>query len=295
MALVDMSCSKRAADESSAPPSKRVCAEEEEEIDVSDDKPMSPLPRNQPLGADSIYIDWNGIPPSREFYTAINKIVLNGGVGTIPDIVKKQAPRCRELRIMWRKSFSEISWLVFFTQLRLLVLNYNSITDISPLARLPQLKTLLLRDNQIEDISPIGEIKELCYLTIAYNAITDISPLARLPQLRTVFLDGNRIKDITPLSSLHRLRRVSLCHNQIEDFAPLSTCFHINYFSCESGNPLKKGAVDELRRAQTRNRAILALAASGLPVNKDTPIGRSFARSPLREPWLLPIIARFYR
>lgn len=85
------------------------------------------------------------------------------------------------------------------TELRVLLLESNSISDLSPLEELTQLTVLNIQTNSISDTSALAGLTQLSSLSLAFNSISDLTSLTGLTQLTTLFLNDNSISDITPL------------------------------------------------------------------------------------------------
>ena len=71
----------------------------------------------------------------------------------------------------------DLTGLEFATNLRILVIGYNSISDVSPLASLTNLTYLYLHHNSITDVSPLAGLTNLSILELSNNSISDIAPL----------------------------------------------------------------------------------------------------------------------
>ncbi|MFH2048889.1 MAG: leucine-rich repeat domain-containing protein [bacterium] len=139
---------------------------------------------------------------------------------------------------------SDISPMLYITQLWELELTTNHITDISPLTGMTGLHQLHISDNPISDITPLASLTSLQQLWMFATQVTDFSPLYNLPYLTDVHfallsltdisfmshlthiqichLNSNQISSITPLADLTALIGLDLQFNQISDLTPLS-------------------------------------------------------------------------
>ena len=124
-------------------------------------------------------------------------------------------------------SNSDLSILDSLTELRSLLLEYNSISSLTNFPQLPNLNTLHLGYNQISNISRLTDILDPTKVTefsFTSNKISDLTPLSGFTNLTSLYLSINRIRDVTPLSGLTKLRSaLRLGHNQISNISPLET------------------------------------------------------------------------
>ncbi len=105
-----------------------------------------------------------------------------------------------------KKKFNTIPDLRIFKKLKILYLNHNNISDISPLIYLTNIEKLYLNHNNISNISPLIYLINLKKLNLNQNNISDIQPLQYLTNLEKLYLSDNNISDITSLQCLSNLK-----------------------------------------------------------------------------------------
>lgn len=117
---------------------------------------------------------------------------------------------------------SDISEIVYFTNLEHLDLKGNRITDLTPLGSLTTLKTLDISRNFTTlsgdrekglNLTPLKSLVLLEELNASGNMITDISPLTGLVCLKILDVQNNRLTDITPLSTCVGLESLNVASN----------------------------------------------------------------------------------
>lgn len=84
----------------------------------------------------------------------------------------------------------------------------EGITDISFVSYMPNLKVLIISLTDIDDISPLANCTELEYLEIFRTNVKDISPLAGLTKLEHLNMCNLEITDLSPLYGLKNLKRL---------------------------------------------------------------------------------------
>ena len=114
---------------------------------------------------------------------------------------------------------TNISDIVYFTNLTSLNLSGNSINDVSPLAELTKLKTLNLSNNQISFLDGLEKLTKIEDLNLSKNFINNIKALEKLTALKKLKLSENQITDANPISGLPKLQELILDNNQIEDLS----------------------------------------------------------------------------
>ena len=104
---------------------------------------------------------------------------------------------------------SDCQLLKYVPGLRALDLGHQgSITDLSFLDYFPELRILILVDNRISDITPIGRLEHLQYLELFINPmIKDLSPLANCTELLDLNLSYTGFKSLQPLEACTKLER----------------------------------------------------------------------------------------
>ncbi len=117
---------------------------------------------------------------------------------------------------------SDISEIVYFTNLENLDLKGNRITDLTPLGSLTKLKkldisknfTLLSGDREKGlNLAPLKSLVLLEELNASGNMITDISPLAGLACLEILDVQNNRLTDISSLSTCIGIESLNIASN----------------------------------------------------------------------------------
>jgi internalin A len=92
-----------------------------------------------------------------------------------------------------RGKIADLRPLAGFTNLRKLILKYNSISDLQPLTGLTKLTELDLSSNNISDLRPIAKLNQ----KLNQHQVVDVRPLARLSRLSVLILTGNSLTDKT--------------------------------------------------------------------------------------------------
>ncbi len=111
---------------------------------------------------------------------------------------------------------SNISDLVVFKYLEVLLLPKNQINDITPLTQLNKIESLDLGENQISNIPLLHELLNLRTLMLCGNKISDIPPLQDNKKLEIIELSNNQISDISVFKHLKSLKKLELKNNQIK-------------------------------------------------------------------------------
>ena len=129
---------------------------------------------------------------------------------------------------------SDLTALLFLTDLIHLNLENNQISDLTPLQYLTNLTELYLNTNQISDLTPLQSLRNLTYLGLSNNQISDLTPLKSLTNLTYLHLNTNQISDLTPLQSLTNLTYLGLGNNQISDLTPLQSLRNLTYLNLDN-------------------------------------------------------------
>ena len=121
---------------------------------------------------------------------------------------------------------SDISEIIYFTNLESLDLKGNRIADLSPLGSLTQLKkldisknfTLLSGDREKGlNLTPLKNLVLLEELNASGNMITDISPLAGLACLKVLDVQNNRLTDLSALATCTGIESLNIASNYHTD------------------------------------------------------------------------------
>lgn len=126
-----------------------------------------------------------------------------------------------ELNITSSNDLSDLSYLVYLSNLKTLYIGGNHLTNLTPLARLTKLSSLTINYNQA-DLNPIGKLTNLTSLRL-FNNSADLNPLKTLSNLLVLDLDNNfnfNKKDPTYLSiiaNFSNLTELSIRDNNLED------------------------------------------------------------------------------
>ncbi len=107
------------------------------------------------------------------------------------------------------------------------------ISNISEIMYFTNLEYLDLRGNHITNFMPIGNLRNLKYLDISRNFSVmsgnkekglDLTPVQNLVLLETLIATGNLITDISPLSGMIYLKELDLQNNRLTDVSALAAC-----------------------------------------------------------------------
>ena len=148
---------------------------------------------------------------------------------------------------------ASLTGLEAFTNLTVLMLDFNDITDVSPLAGLTALSDLYLSANQIADISPLAGLDSIAILNLPQNQIDDISSLAGLDTLTRLGLEWNQITDVSALAGLGSLDILGLDYNQISDISPLAGLVSVTYLTLDENLLLDLSALKDLAPSVLRS------------------------------------------
>lgn len=128
------------------------------------------------------------------------------------------------------------------------------ITNISEIMYFTNLEYLDLKGNRISDFSPISNLQKLKYLDISNNFTVlsgdrekglNLAPLQNLVLLETLYASGNLITDITPLSGMVCLRELDLQDNRLTDITPLQTCSGLEVLNISSNYSINAATGNE--------------------------------------------------
>lgn len=123
---------------------------------------------------------------------------------------------------MYNKGITSVEGLQYFTKIKRMELNENSIVDITPLSHLPNLEWLDLNDNNITTIPDFSANIKLKNLFIQRNIVLNTSGLAGVQSLEYIELSNNRISNVSFMRNLINLRTAWLGHNLIKDISSIS-------------------------------------------------------------------------
>ena len=128
------------------------------------------------------------------------------------------------------------------------------ISDISEIMYFTNLEYLDLRGNHITDFMPIGNLRNLKYLDISKNFSVmsgnkekglDLTPVQNLVLLETLIASGNLITDITPLSGLICLKELDLQNNRLTDVSALASCTALESLNISSNYGINSVTMNE--------------------------------------------------
>ncbi|MHA1898141.1 MAG: leucine-rich repeat domain-containing protein [Promethearchaeota archaeon] len=100
--------------------------------------------------------------------------------------------------------------------LKILLLNDNSIGSLEFVQALEKLEVLHLDGNMINLMAYLNKLRNLKYLSLAHNQIKEISNLENLPQLQVLDLSYNQISELKNLEALINLIELDLSGNIIK-------------------------------------------------------------------------------
>lgn len=128
------------------------------------------------------------------------------------------------------------------------------ISDISEIMYFTNLEYLDLRGNHITDFMPIGNLRNLKYLDVSKNFSVmngnkekglDLTPVQNLILLETLNASGNLITDITPLSGLICLKELDLQNNRLTDVSALASCTALETLNLSSNYGINSVTMNE--------------------------------------------------
>ncbi len=128
------------------------------------------------------------------------------------------------------------------------------ISNISEIMYFTNLEYLDLRGNHITNFMPIGNLRNLKYLDISKNFSVvsgnkekglDLTPIQNLVLLETLIASGNLITDITPLSGLICLKELDLQNNRLTDVSPLASCTALESLNLSSNYGINSTTMNE--------------------------------------------------
>lgn len=127
---------------------------------------------------------------------------------------------CKVFFVIYRQ-FKNIPLLEGEEELKILLLDKNSITKLDNLISLPKLEILDCSHNRLTDISEIKVLPGLRTVWFGFNLIENIEPFKALTRLKELDLQRNRISSIATgsLSSLCNLQRLNISFNYISEFS----------------------------------------------------------------------------
>lgn len=86
--------------------------------------------------------------------------------------------------------------------LNTLVITSANIRNLSGIENLCNVRMLMLDVNSIEDINPLKKLIELQYLGLSHNNIKNLAPIKKLTNLVRLSLDGNPIKSYKTINNI---------------------------------------------------------------------------------------------
>lgn len=125
---------------------------------------------------------------------------------------------------------SNISALSALSNLKVLLLDDNSINDLTAVGKLPSLEELSLCRNAVTSLTAIGELKTLRILDVSYNSIETIAPIAKCTTLSELNVSDNKLTDIKAITSLVNLTSLKAAKNSIEDVSGIEKCTKLEVF-----------------------------------------------------------------
>lgn len=128
------------------------------------------------------------------------------------------------------------------------------ISDISEIVYFTNLETLDLKGNRITDLTPLGSLTKLKKLDISKNFTLlsgdrekglNLAPLKSLVLLEELNASGNMITDISPLAGLACLKVLDVQNNRLTDISPLATCVGIESLNIASNYHINNSTMNE--------------------------------------------------
>lgn len=98
---------------------------------------------------------------------------------------------------------TDLSGVVRFTNLEVLVVTHHQIQTIGELHSLKKLKSLFLYNNRIQHLEGIEELTALEQLFVQWNRIESIKPIQKLTNLKEFYLHDNALSSFEGLTEAH--------------------------------------------------------------------------------------------
>lgn len=139
---------------------------------------------------------------------------------------------------------ADVAQLKYCTDMVALDVGHNSISDISFVRYMPNLRVLIISDNRVADLTPLNTCKNLIYFEAWFNLLSDLSPLQYLVNLKDINVAHNRrCSNITPLLHLPRLERIYMSYCNVPQSSidllrstfPNATIEMVEYYADRAG------------------------------------------------------------
>ena len=154
---------------------------------------------------------WNDL--EEQWQKAFNQAILNKQPITnmptqkeMEDIWMAQALRFAGTTAMFpNMSFdlTNVSGLVGFDKVEILVLINQKLTSVKQLKGLKQLKSLFLYHNEITSLDGIKKLRNLEEIYFNVNKISSLKPLSKLTKLHTIYCNHNNITSFEGITLKH--------------------------------------------------------------------------------------------
>lgn len=128
------------------------------------------------------------------------------------------------------------------------------ISNISEIMYFTNLEYLDLRGNHITNFMPLANLRTLKYLDISKNFSVmsgnkekglDLTPMQNLVLLETLIASGNLITDVTPLAGLTCLKELDLQNNRLTEVSALATCTSLENLNLSSNYGVNSATMNE--------------------------------------------------
>lgn len=139
------------------------------------------------------------------------------------------------LEIENNNDLSDISDLVYFSNLTSLSIRYCDISDISVLSGLDKLSTVNLVGNDVSDLNALSNCDNLTELYLGNNEITDITPLYSLSNLTSLMVQQNNISVLEPgMEQMISLNTINVQENRLINIDELAEVENLSYIYASS-------------------------------------------------------------
>lgn len=154
-----------------------------------------------------------------------------------------------EVLIIESGSYEDLQTLSLLTKLETLsIRNSNlSASDLEVIAALPRLQNLTISGCQLSSIENLSAARNLQYLDLSNNAIRNVDALSFTTGLKEVNLSHNALENLSGLSALASLEKLNISYNSIDSIIPLSACTALKELDVSYNSLSSISAVESLR------------------------------------------------
>lgn len=118
--------------------------------------------------------------------------------------------------------------------------------DLELIGALPLLETLRLSGCGLTNIAPLAALVDLSELDLSNNSISDINALSGMKYLRLLDLRSNAVSSLESLKHAAKLQRLDISENNIPSLAPLSDCSQLEKLVADDNHISDIGVVAKM-------------------------------------------------